>query len=134
MPIISDRGLDAALDAKCEEVQILISRLKYLTAHQSLIIIKHCINVSKIMHILRTNKCHENDKLETFDTIIRAGLDTILNVELSNSSVESGKSSGQGRRPWGTNGCLIGNIRLSGFCYEHSCTSGTNPPIACKYI
>ena len=82
-PIISDRGLDAALEAKCDEVQILICRLKYLTAHHSLIIIKHCINVSKIMHILRTNKCHDNDKLETFDIIIRAGLETILNVELS---------------------------------------------------
>ena len=82
-PIISDRGLDAALEAKCDEVQILICRLKYLTAHHSLII-KHCINVSKIMHILRTNKCHDNDKLETFfDSIIRAGLETILNVELS---------------------------------------------------
>ena len=35
------------------------------------------------MHILRTNKYHDNDKLETFDTIIRAGLETILNIELS---------------------------------------------------
>ena len=75
-PIISDRGLDAVLDEKCDEVQVLINRLKFLSAHHSLVIIKHCIGVSKIMHILRTNKCHDNDKLETFDSIIRAGLET----------------------------------------------------------
>ena len=35
------------------------------------------------MHILRTNNCHENDRLIMFDNIVRRGLEAILNVELT---------------------------------------------------
>ena len=37
------------------------------------------------MHILRTNNCHDNDRLILFDNIVRRGLESILNVDLSTS-------------------------------------------------
>ena len=83
-PILSDRGLDVALDDKCNELQNMLSRLKHLSAHHSLVIIRHCISVPTVMHILRTNNnCHDNDRLIMFDNIVRRGLEAILNVELS---------------------------------------------------
>ena len=82
-PILSDRGLDVALDDKCNKLQNMLSRLKHLSAHHSLVIIRHCISVPTVMHILRTNNCHDNDRLIMFDNIVRRGLEAILNVELS---------------------------------------------------
>ena len=84
-PILSDRGLDTALDDKCNKLQNMLSRLKYLSAHHSLFIIRHCISVPTVMHILRTNNCHDNDRLILFDNIVRRGLESILNVDLSTS-------------------------------------------------
>ena len=51
-PILSDRGLDVALDDKCNKLQNMLSRLKHLSAHHSLVIIRHCISVPMVMHIL----------------------------------------------------------------------------------
>ena len=82
-PILSDRGLDVALDDKCNKLQNMLGRLKHLSAHHSLVIIRHCISVPTVMHILRTNNCHDNDRLIMFDNIVRRGLEAILNVELS---------------------------------------------------
>ena len=83
--IISDRGLDTVLDDKFNKLQNMLSRLKYLSAHHSLFIIRHCISVPTVTHILRTNNCHDNDRLILFDNIIRRGLESILNVDLSTS-------------------------------------------------
>ena len=35
------------------------------------------------MHILRTNKCFDNPRLDTFDNLVRTGLETVLNVQLT---------------------------------------------------
>ena len=40
------------------------------------------LSVETVMHILRTNNCHDNDRLIMFDNIVRRGLEDIMNVEL----------------------------------------------------
>ena len=79
-PIISNRGLNTILDNKCCELERMLDRLKHLSSHPALTIIRNCISVSNVMHSLMTNKCFENPRL---DTMVRTGLETVLNVQLT---------------------------------------------------
>ena len=84
-PLCSGAGLKSVLESKCNELQITISRLHLLNSHYALCIIKNCISVPKFMHILRTARCFDNDLLLRFDSILRDGLISILNVSFSHS-------------------------------------------------
>ena len=46
-PIISNRGLDTILEDKCRELERMLDRLKHLSSHQALTVIRNCISVPK---------------------------------------------------------------------------------------
>ena len=62
-----------------------MSRLHLLDAHYALSIISNCISAPKLMYTLRTSCCINSDLLAQFDSTVRAGLESILNVELSDT-------------------------------------------------
>ena len=84
-PLCSGAGLNSVLESKCSELQIAISRLHLLNSHYALCIIKNCVSVPKLMHILRTARCFDNVLLLRFDNILRDGLISILNVSFTHS-------------------------------------------------
>ena len=81
--LLADRCLDKMLDGKCKELELMMSRVQQLNFHYALTIVRNSMGVPKLMHMLRTSRCIENPRLSQFDNIMKSGLESILNVELS---------------------------------------------------
>ena len=60
-----------------------IKRLSLLTSHDSLCLLKNSIAMPKLLYTLRTSPCAGNPLLHEFNNVLRTGLETILNVQLS---------------------------------------------------
>ena len=72
---------DEALQMKVEELQKAINRLKLPRAHDALVLPKNSIGIPKLLYRLRTSNCYNHPLLLQFDTILKSGLSTILNVD-----------------------------------------------------
>ena len=46
-------------------------------------IISNCISAPKLMYTLRTSCCFGNDLLARFDIVVRNGLESVLNIQIS---------------------------------------------------
>ena len=84
-PLCSGNGLTAALTKKCDDLQRAMSRLHLVGSHYAFCIVRNCISVPTLMHILRTSRCFDNGLLHRFDSILRDGLVSSLNVAFSHS-------------------------------------------------
>ena len=58
-----------------------------LQAHDAMIILKNSLSIPKLMYILRTADCCDNELLTQLDNIVSEGLSTILNCELSGNQI-----------------------------------------------
>ena len=79
-PILQGQALDEALQIKVDELQKAINQLKLLRAHDALVLLKNSISIPKLLYHLRTSNCYNHPLLLQFDTIVKSGLSTILNV------------------------------------------------------
>jgi hypothetical protein len=59
--------------------------LKFIDSHYAFSIISNCISAPKLLYTLRTSCCVGNDLLARFDSSVKVGLETVLNVRLSDS-------------------------------------------------
>ena len=57
-----------------------LSHLKYLQAHNALVLLKNSLSMPRLLYTLRTSDCRNHPLLTRFDTILREGLLLILNV------------------------------------------------------
>ena len=86
----------------------------------------------KMLYILRTSPCAGNPHLQEFDNVLRSGLDTILNVQLSDVQwkqaslpVHMGRLGMRSEERE-----LAGTFRLFGFSRGHAPTPRRNTPSA----
>ena len=84
-PILKDKAQDIALKQKNDDLERAISRLSLLQAHDALVLLKNSLGMPKLLYTLRTSDCCDNVLLTQFDSILRNGLSTILNVNLSDT-------------------------------------------------
>jgi hypothetical protein len=82
-PLTRGANQNRILEAKCSELAKAMTRSQLLDSHYSLSIISNCISAPKLLYIIRTSYCVDNDLLARFDVIVRAGLGEVLNVQLS---------------------------------------------------
>ena len=82
-PVTAGAALDKILEAKTDDLAKAIQRLSYLHAHDALTLICYSISVPKLLHVLRSSQCANNEFLQKFDNILRDGLSKVLNVDLS---------------------------------------------------
>ena len=85
-PLFVGRHLDEALDKKVGDLKRAASRLKKLHAHDGLLILKNALSAPKLIYILRTSPCSDNQVLDEFDNTLRASLTTIANCSLSDTA------------------------------------------------
>ena len=62
-----------------------MSRLNHINSHFASSIISNCISAPKLLYTLRTSCCVGNDLLARFDSSVKVGLETVLNVRLSDA-------------------------------------------------
>jgi len=81
-PVLKGSAHDAAIKLKIHDLSRDIERLT-LQTHDALVILKNSLAIPKLLYLLRTSDCGDNPLLSEFDNILRSGLTSILNVDLS---------------------------------------------------
>ena len=72
------------LDEKIGQAHVLTNRLCLLSAHQALSLLKNCMSLPKLLHVLRCSECWKKpQRLQTFDNLIREKLQAIANVAMT---------------------------------------------------
>ena len=84
-PVTTGAVLDKILKAKTDDLAKAIQRLSYLHAHDALTLILYNVSVPKLLHVLRSSPCANNEFLQKIDDILRDGLSKVLNVDLSHN-------------------------------------------------
>ena len=82
----STEEIDSTLSRKVAEFQRLTSRLKQLNAHDAFFLLKNCFSLPKLQYVLRCAPCFNSQVLHRYDNMIRDTLQSILNVELTDSA------------------------------------------------
>ena len=82
-PLTAGDAMDAALQDRCNGLARAIERLKLLTAHDSLILLRSSFSAPKILHTLRCSPCANHPSLALFDRLIKTGVISITNSNLS---------------------------------------------------
>jgi len=85
-PVGSKCALDYTLEKKVVEFQRLAERLKQLSAHDAFYLLKNCFSLPKLQYILRCAPCYKSQVLTQYDAVIRDTLQSILNIELTESA------------------------------------------------
>ena len=75
--------MDDAFSRRCKDLTLTINRLKLLSAHDALILLRASFSAPKILHTLRSSPCTGHSTLIQFDNLLRNGLCTITNSDLS---------------------------------------------------
>jgi hypothetical protein len=85
-PLSSEKALQQCLKTRNRELEESLSKLTLIARQDALLILRSSLGAPKMIHILRCQLCHPCDKhpeLETYDVILRHGLEKILNVSLN---------------------------------------------------
>ena len=81
-PLLPSNALDNALEARYDDLDRAISRLKLLSAHDTLLL-RAFFSAPKIMHILRCSSGSDHTRLLQFYLSLRRGLSVIINTDLT---------------------------------------------------
>ena len=85
-PLGDDACISAALADKVEALRRLGDRLKFLTAHDALVLLRNCFALPKLLYTLRTAPCFRSTTLETYDDCLREILSTVTNNQFQPGS------------------------------------------------
>ena len=80
-PVLEGRAVDNVLKDKIAALERSIKLLSTLQSHDALCFLKNSIAMPKLLYILRIN----NPLLQQFDMVLKNRLETILNVQLSDT-------------------------------------------------
>jgi len=75
--------MDTTLQKRCDDLALAISRLKLLSSHDALTLLRSSFTAPKVMHTLRSSPCAGHLSLSSFDSLQRSGLTQITNSNLS---------------------------------------------------
>jgi hypothetical protein len=73
-PIQSGYAMDAALDARCADLSRAMTRLRLVTSHDALVLLRAFFSTPKILHMLRCAPCASHPGLTAFDGLLRDGM------------------------------------------------------------
>ena len=85
-PIGGMQSIDQALVATLHELRRLSGRLAHLNAHDALFLLKNCFAVPKLTYTLRCAPCYTRQLLSEYDDVMRAALQSVLNVSISDEA------------------------------------------------
>jgi len=81
-PLLPGPEMDRILEARCADLERAMGRLNKLGSHDALVILRAAFGSPVILNVLRSSPCFGNPILERFDSIVRAGLEAIVNCRL----------------------------------------------------
>ena len=84
-PVLKGSAQDTVLKQKVEQLRKALERLSIVHSHDALVLLKNSLSMPKLLYFLRTSDCSDNPLLTTFDSTLKQGLSSILNVDLNES-------------------------------------------------
>jgi len=84
-PLSGSGALDHTLESHCRNLSSAITRLSSIGRHDALILLRCSLSHPKLLHTLRCFPCVDHPKLKEFDSLLRTGLEVILNLSLSDN-------------------------------------------------
>ena len=85
-PIGDDSCVSAAIGEKVEALRRLGERLKLLSTHDALVLLRNCFALPKLLYTLRTSPCFRSTTLPTYDDCLRGILGSVINTQLERDS------------------------------------------------
>ena len=82
-PVLKEPAVDLALQNKVSNLHRAMGRLALLHSHDALVLLRNSLAMSELLYKLRTSPCADNKLLSVFDSTLRHGLTTILNIDLT---------------------------------------------------
>ena len=79
-------GVDAALSARRVQLEDIVERLKKMSAHEALYLLKSCFAMPRLLYLLRTAPCSLSSVTCDLDTVIRGAVSAITNVRLDSDA------------------------------------------------
>jgi hypothetical protein len=87
-PLTPGVSMDYALNKKLNEMNRAADRLRLITSHDALVLLKASCSAPKIMHLLRSSPCSGHSLLNDIDFVLRKCLSNITNVDINNDQWE----------------------------------------------
>ena len=84
-PVLKGSAQDTVLKHKVGQLRKALERLSIIHSHDALVLLKNSLSMPKLLYFFRTSDCSDNPLLTTFDSTLKQGLSSILNVDLNES-------------------------------------------------
>jgi len=82
-PMTTGPAMDSALEARCAELTRVVGRLRAISSHDALVLLRSSFSAPKLLHTLRSSPCAGHPTLEKFDDTLRKCICDIANADLT---------------------------------------------------
>jgi len=79
-------GIDRAIRDRLASLELAVPRLKKLSSHEALFLLRNSLAMPKLQYLLRTAPCFLSTVTSEFDDVVARTLSTCLNVQISQDS------------------------------------------------
>lgn len=83
-PLSTSEALTTCLEGRCTELTLATTRLEFIAKHDALLLLRCSLSSQKLLYTLRCSPCTGHPLLDKFDALLRSGLETVINIDLSN--------------------------------------------------
>ena len=78
--------IDQAIEEKCEALQLAMARLKHMSAHEAIFILRNSLSVPRLQYILRCAPCFGSTVTARFDDLVLQALSLCANIDLDSAT------------------------------------------------
>ena len=82
-PLSAGPVMTECLTFRCDDLSRAMDRLKLISAHDALVLLRNSLSAPKLLYTLRAACCVDHHQLTVFDDHLRSGLSSICNVSLT---------------------------------------------------
>jgi hypothetical protein len=82
-PLAAGQATTECLTAHCADLSRAAERLKIISAHDALVLLKNSLSAPKLQYLLHAACCDGHDLLTSFDNILRSTLCSVCNVSMT---------------------------------------------------
>jgi hypothetical protein len=84
-PLSTGAAMDDILTALHDKLKCAVERLRLLSSHDALVLLKNSLGGPRLQYVLRASPCCDNPILRQIDTTLRSAITHICNVPLSDN-------------------------------------------------
>jgi len=82
-PMTTGPAMDSGLEARCAELSRVSGRLRAVSSHDALVLLRSSFSAPKLLHTLRSSPCTGHPTLQKFDDTLRKCVCDITNADLT---------------------------------------------------